>query len=266
MSVDSVSAFAVRLHASAVRTRALGRRTCLRRYFHLLTFCSLDSPRDVCPGHCQRRAVWCVLQLLAGSLLPCKGGTLSNWLQRGPGSGSQAWPTAPWCREHRLRSPWCGSLGAWSRGWEKGGWSAVCGGFVCAHARLGMDPCPPRVKAARALRHSLVSSEAAEAQLQKLLGPAGQSGCLAFCPHPREMSRPSEWRSRRSPGASMWKQGSGGGLLLVVERIHFYLLIGIYLYNLSMGTLQACPDAIVQDGAHLPTCAVLSRIPRLHSL
>lgn len=107
------------------------------------TFCSLDSPRDVCPGHCQRRAVWCVLQLLAGSLLPCKEGHFPTGSDVGQGQAARPGP--------RLRGAESTDFGALG---------AALWVLEPVMGEGGVERCVRRVRVcARGLGHVSVSSE-----------------------------------------------------------------------------------------------------------
>lgn len=108
---------------------------------------------------------------------PARRDTFQLAQRWGPGSGSQAWPTTRWCREHRLRTPelWVPELGmgVWGGG----------GGAVLWEPRV-----------------SVRTGAWARTRVFRGSGLPGNSGCFAFCPHPRERSCPSEWSYRCSPG------------------------------------------------------------------
>lgn len=158
------------------------------------------------PGNCQEKGR-VVCAAAAGWLtLSPQGGAVSNWLWFGSGSGSQSWPKALLCGEHGLGRTGCGTGGTGAGNARRGASREprVC---VCALGHVHLSSEGQDCQGAVA-QPGLVWSMAA--RLQKLTGPAGQSGCLASCPRPREMSCPSEWSSGPSPGAStagaVWKR------------------------------------------------------------
>lgn len=128
---------------------------------------------------------------------PARRDTFQLAQRWGPGSGSQAWPTTRWCREHRLRTPelWVPELGMGVWGGRR--CSAVGAESLSAHGRLGTYPSLPRVRTARE---------------QRLL-------CLLPSPQGEELSFRMELQVL--PGGPAWQAPCGSRALEVVA---FYSL------------------------------------------
>lgn len=235
-----MSAFTARLHASAGDCA----HVCPRRLLPPDTLQPLFPEGRVPRELSEKGCVVCAAAAgwLASSL---QEGTLSNWLCCGPGSGSQAWPTAP-----RVESADSGDLGAALWVPELGGGGSavgaeglrtrararvrVVGGSALAGRRgtACLRPQPRRLscRSSRARQDRAAALPSALTRGTRGVPPSGAPGAL---PGPA-------WQALCGSGAR-----EGGGLFLVVEIIYFYLFTDRYIYIFirgnAAGTIRCHP-------------------------
>lgn len=199
-----MSAFTARLHASAGDCA----HVCPRRLLPPDTLQPLFPEGRVPRELSEKGCVVCAAAAgwLASSL---QEGTLSNWLCCGPGSGSQAWPTAP-----RVESADSGDLGAalWVPELGRGGGGVLWEQRVCARA-LGHGSVPSEGQRWRAAgaQPALVRSRGGSAAEAPGPGRTERLPCLLPSPGGHEASLRVELRalSRGQHGRRCVEAGPG---------------------------------------------------------